>query len=139
MFGRCIALTLWVFALYCAYAARAQAAGPVIRTPARSLLTRAVPPAPALDKPSGLGGTITRFFESIRPSMPREKTDREREASVTGIRAKGIHAFGASLAGLGVGVGATMALTKEKGSTLAFTVGPRLFPGGGGVGIGVKW
>lgn len=126
-------MLLTILLVTLAFTARARAAGP------RSLLTRALPPAPAPPRPHGLAGTIAGFVESLKPGLPREKSEREREAALLPIRGKGLSTIGASLAGIGISTGATMSLARPRGMRLPMTLGPRFFGGGGGVGLSMRW
>lgn len=106
--------------------------------PSTWFLTQDMPP-PVPTKPNGLIAGLVNVITMLRPAMPREKTDREREASVTGLRANGLSALGAALAGAGAGTGLTVALARGKGIKIPVTFGPRLYSGGGGLSLSMKW
>lgn len=102
------------------------------------LITRDVPP-PVPTKPNGLIAGLLNVVTMLRPAIPRERTDREREASVTGLRASGISALGAALAGAGAGTGLSVVLARKNGIKIPVTFAPRLYSGGGGLSLSMKW
>jgi hypothetical protein len=110
--------------------------------PPRSLLWQNVPPAPAdTSAPRTFGAALERFFASRRSSTfamggsGAESLGRGASTSL-GVRPRGPSASGASLAALGAGAGA---LSRRATVASGVTIGPRLYSGGGGIGVSVGW
>lgn len=129
----CAACALLVF-FACLARAHAQSKASVA-------LPHEVPAAPPPAKPTGIVGGLVNVVSMLRPPS-REKTDRDRDVEiwVLAMRGNGVSGIGASLAGFGAATGATISLVRRGGKVVVpVTFGPKLFCGGGGVTISLKW
>lgn len=86
-------------------------------------------------------GALDRFFASGRSGglAMRERgfETLARDASTSlGVRPQGLHLAGASLAAIGAGA---WVISRNGKLSATITFGPRLFGGGGGLGISIRW
>lgn len=109
----------------------------------RAFLAKPLPPAPVDRKrPSGFAAALERLLASCRSNAfaTRERGAESlgRDAATSlGARPRNVHLTGLSLAAIGAGTWA--ASQRGGGAPPVVTIGPRLYSGGGGVGVSVRW
>ena len=107
----------------------------------RSILFKPVPPLPADRRPSTFAASVERFFLSSRNAAfavrerGAESIGRDAATSL-GVRQRSLSLPGASLAAIGAGA---WAVSRGGRSNATITVGPRLYGGGGGLGVVFRW
>lgn len=134
MLGRVLLMVLFSL-LVVGSARRAHAAEAMPRSMWRTM----PPPSPDRSKPRGLFASVERWLTTPLGASPMlgGATALGRDASTSlGVRARGVHLLGASLAG----AGATSWLASSGVRAKAGIVfGPRIYSGGGGMGISMRW
>jgi hypothetical protein len=95
--------------------------------------------ANAASRPPDLVSLIGRAIHASRTAAILRERNCEvlgRDVASLGIRSQVPHAMGASLAAIGT---AAWAFSSRGGLAPLLIIGPRLYNGGGGVGISLRW
>jgi hypothetical protein len=130
--GACVACVM--FATACRAEASNQSPQP---------LWKPVRPPASGDKSNGLANVFERLGRSCHRAtfaMRERNNDPFREArdgaTSLGVRPTELNALGASAAAIGASV---WLFANRRGKTPSVVIGPRLYSGGGGIGVYVRW
>lgn len=114
--------------------------------PSSSALWKPLPPQIDTSSGRGVRGLFDRVGRSCFrvPFAMHERAFRERSGEALGrelstslgVRSRGFSVFGASGAAAGA---VTWVLTQRKGERPVLSIVPRLFSGGGGIGVMARW